>query len=60
MEFWSACPFFEDADCKLEYFCGRDIYLTTDKFRIGQVLINLISYAVRYGKGSPVLVGIVN
>ena len=48
--------FLKDSGCALEYVSGEDIILTVDKFRIEQVLINLLTNAVRYGKGKPVRV----
>ncbi len=47
-------PILKDAGCRVEYSPGSDVRVRLDKFRIEQVLINLLTNAARYGKGRPV------
>ena len=49
-------PLLSDAKCELHYTPGDDAIVTVDPFRIEQVMVNLLTNALRYGKGKPVYV----
>lgn len=49
-------PLVADSGCDLTYLRQDDARITVDKFRLEQVIINLVSNACRYGKGKPVII----
>ncbi|MES2525602.1 MAG: PAS domain-containing sensor histidine kinase [Bdellovibrionota bacterium] len=49
-------PLLKDSGCELIYRPGETVFLPIDKFRIEQVLVNLLTNTSRYGKGKPVFV----
>ncbi len=49
-------PLLADAGCELHYSPVEDAIVTVDPFRIEQVMVNLLTNAIRYGKGRPVYV----
>ncbi len=48
----------ETAGCKLELEAPESVMVTWDRFRIEQVLMNLLTNAMRYGAQAPVLVSL--
>lgn len=49
---------FDHANIQLEVDCGREIHLTLDRERIEQVVINLLTNALKYGNHKPVTVSL--
>lgn len=49
-------PLLADAGCELKYSAIDDVIISADRFRLEQVIINLLTNAMRYGKGKPVIV----
>lgn len=49
-------PQLELATCKFSLEAPGELFITADSFRIEQVIVNLITNAIKYGAGSPVRV----
>lgn len=47
-------PVFKESGCQLEWTPSENVHASWDKFRIEQVLINLLTNACRYGRGKPI------
>ncbi len=49
---------FEHANIDLDVSCGKEVHLKLDRERIEQVIINLLTNALKYGKRKPVTVSL--
>jgi signal transduction histidine kinase len=47
---------FAAAGCAVEIVAGQAVFGNWDRFRIEQVVMNLLTNAMRYGSGKPILV----
>jgi signal transduction histidine kinase/NO-binding membrane sensor protein with MHYT domain len=51
-------PHFEVANCKIELQRCEHVFGTWDRFRLEQVLTNLLTNAYRYGAGKPIAISL--
>jgi PAS domain S-box-containing protein len=50
---------FHSSKCEVSIECEGKIYVEWDKFRIEQVIVNLLTNSIKYGSGKPVKLSIV-
>jgi two-component system, LuxR family, sensor kinase FixL len=44
----------QEADCAISMSIPEELYLVCDRFRIEQVIVNLMTNAIKYGAGRPI------